>query len=45
MEHGEAFRCLGRYLKGTRTRGNSLILNPKRGKRLEVNADANFAGN
>ena len=42
-EHGEAIRWLGRYLKGTRDQG--IILNPSKGKGLEMFVDADFAGN
>lgn len=41
-EHGEAIRWLERYLQGTRDKG--MILQPIKGKGLEVYVDANFAG-
>lgn len=43
VEHGEALRWLGRYLKGTRDKGT--ILKPVKGKGLELFVDADFAGN
>jgi hypothetical protein len=43
MEHGEALRWLGRYLKNTRDQGT--ILRPTKGKGLELFVDADFAGN
>lgn len=43
MEHGNAVRWIGRYLKGTSTDGT--ILRPNREKSLEVFVDADFAGN
>lgn len=42
-EHGEAIRWLGRYLKGTRSKG--MIFRPDSSKGLEVYVDADFAGN
>ena len=41
-EHGAAVRHIGRYLKGTRTKGT--IFKPNK-KGLEVYVDADFAGN
>ena len=43
VEHGEAIRWLGRYLKSTRNKGT--ILRPTKGKDLELFVDADFAGN
>jgi hypothetical protein len=43
VEHGEALRWLGRYLKHTRDKGT--ILKPVKGKGLELFIDADFAGN
>ena len=43
VEHGEAVRWLGRYLKGTRDKGT--IMMPATDKELEVYADASFCGN
>jgi hypothetical protein len=42
IEHGEAVRWLGRYLKGTRDKGT--VMNPIQGKELEVYVDASFCG-
>jgi hypothetical protein len=42
VEHGEAVRWLGRYLKGTRDKGT--ILKPIPGIDLEVHVDASFCG-
>ena len=42
-EHGEAMRWLGRCLRQTRDKGT--ILQPDKGKCLEVHVDANFSGN
>ena len=42
-EHGDAIRWLGRYLKGTKSKGTIFRPDPKRG--LEVYVDADFAGN
>jgi hypothetical protein len=42
VEHGEAVRWLGRYLKDTRDKGT--ILKPIMGKDLEVYVDASFCG-
>jgi hypothetical protein len=41
-EHGDAVRWLGRYLRGTRTKGT--VLRPMSGKDLEVFVDASFCG-
>jgi Reverse transcriptase (RNA-dependent DNA polymerase) len=43
VEHGDAIKWLGRYLKGTRDKG--LILNPDGKSGLEVYVDADFVGN
>ena len=43
VEHGNAIRWLGRYLKGTRDKGT--IINPLPDKGMEVHVDADFAGN
>jgi hypothetical protein len=43
MEHAQAIRWLGRYLKATRHQGT--ILRPVKGKDMEIYVDANFAGN
>ena len=43
MEHGQAVRWIGRYLKGTKNEGT--ILKPDKSKSLEVFVDADFAGN
>ena len=44
VEHGEALRWLGCYLKGTHNKGT--ILKPIKGKGLELFVDdADFAGN
>jgi hypothetical protein len=43
VEHGEAIKWLGRYLKGTRDKG--LILKPDGKSGLEIYVDADFAGN
>ncbi len=43
QEHGDAIRWLGRYLKGTKSKGTIFRPDPKRG--LEVYVDADFAGN
>ena len=42
VEHGEAVRWLGRYLKGTRVKGT--IMRPLPEKELEVYVDASFCG-
>jgi hypothetical protein len=42
VEHGEAVRWLGRYLKGTRKMGT--IMRPIPDKELEVYVDASFCG-
>jgi hypothetical protein len=42
-EHGDAIRWLGRYLKGTKSKGT--IFRPDLNKGLEVYVDADFAGN
>ena len=42
VEHGEAVRWLGRYLKATRDKGT--IMRPIPGKDLEVFVDASFCG-
>ena len=42
VEHGEAVRWLGRYLKGTRHKGT--IMHPLPEKELEVYVDASFCG-
>ena len=42
IEHGEAVRWLGRYLKGTRSMGT--IMRPLANKELEVYVDASFCG-
>ena len=42
VEHGEAVRWLGRYLKGTRDKGT--IMKPVPDKELEVYVDASFCG-
>jgi Reverse transcriptase (RNA-dependent DNA polymerase) len=43
VEHGDAIKWLGRYLKGTRDKG--LILTPDGQSGLEVYVDADFVGN
>jgi hypothetical protein len=43
VEHGDAIKWLGRYLKGTRDKG--LILTPDGHSGLEVYVDADFVGN
>jgi transposase InsO family protein len=43
QEHAQALRWLGRYLKATRNRGT--ILQPAKGKDMEVYVDADFSGN
>jgi hypothetical protein len=43
MEHTEALRWLGRYLKGTKDKGT--ILKPVKGQDLQMFVDADFAGN
>jgi len=42
-EHGEATHWLGRHLRQTQDKGT--ILQPDKGKCLEVHVDANFTGN
>ena len=42
VEHGNAVKWLGRYLKGTQHQG--IIFRPK-GSSLDLNVDADFAGN
>jgi hypothetical protein len=42
VEHGEAVRWLGRYLKGTRDKGT--IMKPMPDRELEVYVDASFCG-
>jgi hypothetical protein len=42
VEHGDAVRWLGRYLKGTRNKGT--IMRPVPNKELEVYVDASFCG-
>ena len=42
VEHGNAVRWLGRYLKGTRDKGT--IMRPLKEKELEVFVDASFCG-
>ena len=41
--HADAIRWLGRYLKGTQTKGT--IIRPDRQRELEVFVDADFSGN
>ncbi|MFM7530824.1 MAG: reverse transcriptase domain-containing protein [Nodosilinea sp.] len=43
MEHAQAVKWIGRYLKGTMTEGT--ILRPDKSRPLEVYVDADFAGN
>jgi hypothetical protein len=43
MEHAQAIRWLGRYLKATRDKGT--ILKPCADKDMEIYVDADFAGN
>ena len=43
MEHANAVKWIGKYLKGTSTEGT--IMRPDRDKSLEVYVDADFAGN
>jgi transposase InsO family protein len=43
MEHGQALRWLGRYLRSTRDKGT--ILRPCDDKDMEIYVDADFAGN
>ena len=43
MEHAQALRWLGRYLKATRDKGT--ILRPREDKDMEIYVDADFSGN
>ena len=43
MEHGIAVKRIGRYLKGTMDKG--LIMKPDTSRKLDLNVDADFAGN
>ena len=43
VEHGNAVKCIGRYLKGTLDQG--LIMKPDPNCKLDLHVDADFAGN